>query len=192
MDYICLRACWSLVPIKDRYIHYDKAGDNCVGRSVTGISLLITGFGVSPIHWDWTDSPVGSKYEMVALIEENFVRRTDMSCPTFELIPFLFACVCFYYTHLDMHIHKNHRLQASPYFIAAGRSKHLQMFDLTRYPWMSTTYPPYFTGIPPHVMLMSEIESLKATFEQQKRDFVQEMINEFNERNVGGDLQKAV
>ena len=44
-----------------------------MGRSVTGISSLTTEFGVSPVHWDWTDSPVGSKYEMVALIEDNFL-----------------------------------------------------------------------------------------------------------------------
>ena len=38
---------------------------------------------------------------------------------------------------------------------------------------------------------MLEIESLKAAFEQHTRDIVQEMRNEFNERNVGGDLHKA-
>ena len=40
-------------------------------------------------------------------------------------------------------------------------------------------------------MLISEIESLKANFEQQTRDIVQEMRNELNERNVGGDLHKV-
>ena len=53
-----------------------------MGISVTGISSLTTEFVVSPVHWDWTDSPVGSKYEMVALIEDNFVRRIDVSIPT--------------------------------------------------------------------------------------------------------------
>ena len=40
-------------------------------------------------------------------------------------------------------------------------------------------------------MLMSDIESLKATFEQQTRDIFQEMRNELNERNIGGYLHKA-
>ena len=39
-------------------------------------------------------------------------------------------------------------------------------------------------------MLTSEIESLKANFEQYTRDIVQEMRNELNERNVRGDLHK--
>ena len=81
-------------------------------------------------------------------------------------------------------------MQESPIFIDAGRAKHIHKFALTRYPWTSTTYTPYFTGIPPHVMLMSEIESLKADFEQQTRDIVQEIRNELNEKNVGGDLNK--
>ena len=37
MAYICVRACWSMGPIKYRYIHYEKAGDQFVGRSVTFI-----------------------------------------------------------------------------------------------------------------------------------------------------------
>ena len=37
-------------------------------HSVTGIYSLTTQFGVSPVYWHWTDSPVVSKYEMVAVI----------------------------------------------------------------------------------------------------------------------------
>ena len=39
-----------MVPIKDQYIHYEKAGDQFVGQSVTGISSLTTEFGVSTAH----------------------------------------------------------------------------------------------------------------------------------------------
>ena len=63
--------------------------------------VRIIEFGVSPVHWDWKDSPVGSKDEMVALIEDNFVRRIDVSSPIFDLIPFLFSYVCFHCTHLE-------------------------------------------------------------------------------------------
>ena len=65
-----------MVPIKDQYIHYEKAGDQFVGRSFTSISSLTTEFGVSPVHQDWADSPVGSKDEILALIKDNFTRRT--------------------------------------------------------------------------------------------------------------------
>ena len=60
-----------MVSIKDQYIHYDKVGDHFLGRSITGISFLKTEFLVSPVHWDWKDSHMGSKGEMVELIEYN-------------------------------------------------------------------------------------------------------------------------
>ena len=129
---------------------------------------------------------MSSKDEMVALIENNFMRRKAFSSPTFELIHFLFACVCFHYTQLDMNMYKNHSLRASPIFIAVRREKHIHEFALTIYPWTSTTYTPYFKGIPLHIMLVSEIESLNAIFEQQTIDIVQETRIDFNERNVCG------
>ena len=52
------------------------------------------------------------------------------------------------------------------------------------------TYTTYFTVIPPHVILILEIESLKATSEKQTRNIIHEMINELNQGNVGGDLHK--
>ena len=145
-------------PTKDQCIHYEEMGDQFVGRSVARIYSLTTDFGISPVHWDLTDSPMGSKDEMVAFIEENFLRSTDVYSPTFEILQLLFACLRFHYTHLNTHIHKNHRLRESPIFIAAGREKNINKFLLTRYPWTSTTYTPYFKGIPTNFMLMSEIE----------------------------------
>ena len=162
-----------------------------MGRSLTVISSLTTELVVSPVHWYFIDSHVGSKDEILALIEENFMRRTDVSSPNFEILQFLFACLCFHYKHLDAHIHKNHCLRGSPIFIAVGEAKNLQIFDFTRYPCTITTYNPYAAVIPPHAMLMSEIEPLKDNFEQKTRNIVQEMRNELNDRNAGGDLYKA-
>ena len=113
-----------------------------MGLSFTGISSLTTEIGVSPVNWYLTDSHVGSKDEMVAFIEDDFLRSTYVSSPTFELIIFLFACLCFHYTNLETHLHKTNRLQASQNFIAADRATHLHNFALTRYPCTSTTYTP--------------------------------------------------
>ena len=72
-------------PIKDRYIHYEKSGDQFVGRSVTGISSLSKYFGMLPVQWYWTDSPSNLKDKMETIIEENLVRRADVSGSTFDL-----------------------------------------------------------------------------------------------------------
>ena len=53
MSSICLRACWSMGPVKDRYIHYEKAGDQFCGRYATGVSSLRIEFAVSTPYWNW-------------------------------------------------------------------------------------------------------------------------------------------
>ena len=57
MSSICLRACWSMGNVKDRYIHYEKAGDQFCGRSATGISSLRKEFAVSPVYFELGNAP---------------------------------------------------------------------------------------------------------------------------------------
>ena len=40
MESVCLRANFTLGRVKDRYIKYEKAGDQFVGRAVTGLPIL--------------------------------------------------------------------------------------------------------------------------------------------------------
>ena len=60
-------------------------GIGFVGRSATGISSCTIEFAVSPVYWDWTDAPENYNDEMVEIIEENLVRRTEVQSTTFEL-----------------------------------------------------------------------------------------------------------
>ena len=55
---------------------------------MTGISSLIKYSGMSPVHWDWTDSPSNLKDKMETSIEETFVRRTDVSSPISKILKF--------------------------------------------------------------------------------------------------------
>ena len=43
--------------MKDKYIHYKKAGDQFCGRSVTGISSLCKEFAVSPAYFEVGSAP---------------------------------------------------------------------------------------------------------------------------------------
>ena len=145
---------------------------------------------MSPVHWYWTESPSNLKDKTETLIEDNLVRRTDVSGSTFDLKK-IFACICFHYEHHDTHLHTKHRLRASPMYIASGREKDLHKYAVIRYPWLSTNYTPYVTGIPPHVMLMAGIEALKSEFEKQTTRIFKDIITDLNARNVSGDLYKV-
>ena len=54
MASICLRAGWSMGPVKERDIHYEKAGDQFVGRTVTGLDVTSEEFGISPCYFDFS------------------------------------------------------------------------------------------------------------------------------------------
>ena len=52
---ICLRAGWSMGSVKERYIHYEKAGDQFVGRTVCDLYCLTSDFAISPYYFDLTE-----------------------------------------------------------------------------------------------------------------------------------------
>ena len=60
-----------------------------------------------------------------------------------------------------------------------------------RYPWDSTKYTPFQTGIPPHVMLLSEIEAMKNRMSEQTTEILDGMRTDLNIRLVRGDSYLA-
>ena len=72
MAAICLRAGWSMGPVKDQYIHYEKAGDQFVGRCATGISSRGKHFATSPVYWDMKGAEVGMRGRIDKCISDNF------------------------------------------------------------------------------------------------------------------------
>ena len=54
MASICLRAGWSMGPVKERYLFYEKAGDRFAGRTVCGLSPLSVEFATGPAHFNLT------------------------------------------------------------------------------------------------------------------------------------------
>ena len=128
---------------------------------------------------------------MIKIVENNLVRKEVVSSTTFELVLSLFCSLCYHYESLDQKIHTKNGLRSSPIFIAAGRETLLKRFAVVNFPWTATNFTPFGTGIPPHVMLLSEIQCLKASFKQQTNTIVEGMREELNRRNVGGDAFRA-
>lgn len=187
MASICLRACWSMGSVKDRYIHYEKAGDQYVGRTVTGISSMSKDFAVSPPYFDFTDNE-----EMKPFLKQVIYANTFMGDKAIEeLVTFLFASICFHFTHLDSCLHSHNKVRTSPLFIIARENERLRQLAVVRYPWNQTQYTPYLTGIPPHVVMMAEIERLKNDLQQQTQDIIASVRNELDNRRVGGDLYET-
>ena len=125
------------------------------------------------------------------ILTNNLERENDVSGSTFFVLWFLFASLCFHYDHLDNHLHGKNGLRGSPVFVAAGREAEFRKYALVAYPWTKTSYTPFFTGIPPHVMMMVEIEKLKMGVAHQTCTIVEGMKTELDKRNTGGDSYQA-
>ena len=54
------------------------------------------------------------------------------------------------------------------------------------YPWNSTIDTPKITGMPPHVLLMTELEELKIKFDALQMSIKSDIQDALDERGVGG------
>ena len=113
-----------------------------------------------------------------------------MSSTLFCLTRYLLASICYHYDFLKENLHCTNKLRGSPIFIAASQLR-IRKCAVVRFPWNKTTHTPVFTGIPPHVLLMSSIENLKGHFKSQQNKIVTEIRKELDNRHVGGDSFQA-
>ena len=190
MASICLRAGWSMGPVKERYIHYEKAGDQFCGRSVSGISSLTKEFAISPAHFDLETAPA----HIIRLIDENIRMYMvgsggDIGGAKYLLIRNLFASICFHFEALNRELSPLNRLRSSFLFLAI--TPEIKKYATVSFPWNKMTCTPVFIGIPPHVALMSEMEKLKLNLERHKEAILEGMVRELDNRHVGGDAYQA-
>ena len=119
MSLICLQACCSMGNVKDRYIHYEKSGDQFCGRGVTGISPLCKEFAVSSAYFELGSAPQEIENEMNRRIK-LFVNGASQG-PLYFLVRFLFASIYFHYEDLKGNHSEMNRVRSSTMFIEATK-----------------------------------------------------------------------
>ena len=184
---ICLRAMWSMGGIKERYLHFENAGDQYLGRVVAGLDCNEYLFAVSPPYFDL--STVANEEETEKTIDELVARYLvgGNVCPPrlFVIFRYLFASLCYHSEFLSKKLHPKNKLQASPFFTSIP--KNVQGLATIKFPWNSTKYTPPFTGLPPHVSLLLKIEGLTHQIDKMKCDFLSEMNEALDKRGVGSE-----
>ena len=48
-------------------------------------------------------------------------------------------------------------LSGYPIFIAAARAREFRKYAVVSFPWKKNAFTPFFSGIPPHIMMMAEL-----------------------------------
>ena len=97
----------------------------------------------------------------------------------------LFASLCYHLEFLEDTLHRKSKLQASLFFNCIPT--HIKSLAVVKYPWNATKYTPVFTGLPPHVTLLSKMEGLKQDFHKMKDELIQEFKVELDKHVNNGE-----
>ena len=204
MAAVCLRAGWTMGPVKDRYIFYEKAGDQFVGRTVTGMPSLDSIFAVSPVYWDWSGLSPDQERDKKESLEEimcAIIDKKDVPAATLGLMRFLLAAIVKHYEFLKKTLDEQNKLNYSSGFLAmASVHDDLKAHAVVRLPWERTQFTPKTSGIPPYVLLLNKIEAMDKQNKQiltfpekilegvhtEFEDLKQSLSRELTARQVGG------
>jgi hypothetical protein len=177
---ICLRAMWSMGQVKERYLQYEKAGDQYLGRVVSGLDVNSVTFAVSPPFFDVDDE---TRVQIEALIKSYVVGGKLLPAGVYQIFHYCFASLCYHYEFLTATLHQKSKLQASPFFSAMPQ--YAKSAATTKFPWEKTSATPTFTGIPPHISLLAQVEQLKIEMAKNRDDILAGFKSDLDGRQIG-------
>ena len=83
MASIYTRAGWTLGGTRDKYIKYESAGDQFLGRTVCGLNSLVKEFSTSPPFFNMNDGGLG---QVDHLIRTHIIGAGYVSIAMFEVL----------------------------------------------------------------------------------------------------------
>ena len=179
---ICLRAMWSMGPVKERYLQYEKAGDQYLGRVVSGLDVNDVSFAVSPPYFESGIADDVSE-NINNLLKAFTVGGGNLSGEIFQVLYFCFVSLCYHFDYLVGITPRRSKLQASPFF--TNIPNYAREAAVVKFPWTKTASTPSFTGLPPHVCILAQLEGLKAVLESSKDDIIAGVKSDLDGRRLG-------
>jgi hypothetical protein len=152
---ICLRAGWALPGVQAKYLHYQEAGDQYVGRTVTGLNPLTSDFSISPPYFE-TNGDV-QKEEMVDSFIGTYVPNTA-SNQMRVLMRYIIASILYHWDFLRQNLHQGSRFRSSTIMMSDVSA--IKLIVKTCHPWNRTNHSPRITGVPPHVSLLCSMQQV--------------------------------
>ena len=137
---VCLRCGWSLGGVQDRYLRYEAAGDQFLGRVVAGLPLNKPDFALLPPHFENPDDP-DLAISIAAMFPQH---QSDLHLR--GVLRLCLASLVYHSTVLVELIPPSHQLLQTYLFREKGLLTRLRGQISTR---ESRYMKP--TGIPPHV-----------------------------------------
>ena len=111
MASICNRAGWKMGGTRDKYIKYESAGDQFLGRTLCGFSSLTKEFSLSPPFFNVSTGQLCGVYETIQkYVPEGMIIDSKMM----EVLGFLVASIVYHLGDLEDKLHKSNRFRSNP------------------------------------------------------------------------------
>ena len=168
--------------VKDKYLTRADAGDQYVGRCASLLSQVTKEFAVSPPYFDFTglcdEEKIARKKRYVTFFAKD-CHFSGSPARSLHVAEIAVATLCYHSEHLKKEMHEGCPLQTSVVYRDIPQS----VLDLVRvaYPWDKTEDTPQFTGIPPHILILAELEELKKVvlgLQNNIKDDMKELMEE--------------
>lgn len=194
---ICLRANWSMPGVMNRYIKYENAGDQFVGKCVSGRTRMLKEFGASPAYFDFStcDRRDCERYrrQLDDWIKDRMPIDGRSNEKVFAVFKMCISSIEYHKEFLMSNLHKVSNIRASVFMIeTAPHTQHLTV----KYPWNKTIDTPELTGIPPDILIMSEFEMMKQCMQNMKisleTSFDTSLKRELDARSIGSMMHFQV
>ena len=101
----------------------------------------------------------------------------------------LYASLLYHYIYLTTILHKKSPLFAC--FIFTNVPLILKSNVRVSYPWDKDINTPVLTGIPPHILVLSQLDSLTRSQLKITNEVTDRMKNELDNRDIGGDYHAS-
>ena len=186
---ICIRAGWVMGGVKDRYLKRESAGDQYVGRCAAGMDQLSKSFTISPPYFDFTsiEEEIGrarSKKGIEDWLTARIIDEGELSASSKQIVWTCFASICYHRDYLLRTLHEECSFRAS-IFLKDIPDEFINVVRVA-FPWNATRETPKLTGVPPHVLLMAEMEQLRQRFDVLQATMKEDLNAALDERGIGG------
>lgn len=104
------------------------------------------------------------KRKIIKWIKDRLSNSDKISPETFEVVLMAFAALCYHHRYLSDVLSVKCPLRASLLFKSIPDD--IIKCAVVRHPWEKTEYTPKATGIPPHVIMMAELQEMQMKFEE--------------------------
>lgn len=103
--------------VLNRYIKYENAGDQFVGKAVSGRTRNKKEFGESPAYWDFTSDDEGERERKFGLVADWLKAHLPASArenhKVFALFRMAVATIVQHGVYLDTHLHPRSTLRTN-------------------------------------------------------------------------------